>query len=240
MAVVRPGQRAGRAQRLARRAGPSRRSRSAPTGWSGSPATATGSSASPTCSSGSGTTTTGLRPDARQRVVVQPGQRPRRAGATGGAGRALPRHRGRDAVGGPRAGRGPRERHGRRAAARRGRPARVRPARSRPRSARLALVHNVFRGQVISFGRDMFGERGAALKFHRRPSLTADEVILPAETLADDRPPGRRRRRAPRAAARRRASTSSGGCSSTGRPGSGRPTRCATSPASCRGHDRAS
>ena len=49
---------------------------------------------------------------------------------------------------------------------------------------RLALVHNVFRGQVISFGRDMFGERGAALQFHRRPSLTEDEVILPAETLA--------------------------------------------------------
>lgn len=49
---------------------------------------------------------------------------------------------------------------------------------------RLALVHNVFRGQVISFGRDMFGDRGAALQFHRRPSLSADEVVLPAETLA--------------------------------------------------------
>lgn len=49
---------------------------------------------------------------------------------------------------------------------------------------RLALVHNVFRGQVISFGRDMFGERGAVLQFHRRPSLSEDEVILPAETLA--------------------------------------------------------
>ncbi len=49
---------------------------------------------------------------------------------------------------------------------------------------RLALVHNVFRGQVISFGRNMFGDRGAALQFHRRPSLTEDEVILPAGTLA--------------------------------------------------------
>ncbi|MBA2699725.1 MAG: AAA family ATPase [Nocardioidaceae bacterium] len=48
----------------------------------------------------------------------------------------------------------------------------------------LALVHNVFRGQVISFGREMFGERGAALQFHRRPALSADDVILPAETLA--------------------------------------------------------
>ena len=49
---------------------------------------------------------------------------------------------------------------------------------------RLALVHNVYRGQVVSFGRDMFGERGAALQFHRRPDLTAEEVILPTETLA--------------------------------------------------------
>ncbi len=49
---------------------------------------------------------------------------------------------------------------------------------------RLALVHNVYRGQVVSFGRDMFGERGAALQFHRRPELTADAVVLPAETLA--------------------------------------------------------
>jgi hypothetical protein len=49
---------------------------------------------------------------------------------------------------------------------------------------RLALVHNVFRGQVISFGRDMFGDRGAALKFHRRPTVSEDQVILPAETLA--------------------------------------------------------
>ena len=49
---------------------------------------------------------------------------------------------------------------------------------------RLALLHNVYRGQVVSFGRDMFGERGAALQFHRRPDLTAEDVILPTETLA--------------------------------------------------------
>ena len=48
---------------------------------------------------------------------------------------------------------------------------------------RLALEHNVFRGQLISFGHDMFGERGAALQFHTRPTLTADDVILPGETL---------------------------------------------------------
>src|SRR4051794_9885976 len=49
---------------------------------------------------------------------------------------------------------------------------------------RLAIVHNVFRGQVISFAHDMFGERASPLQFHRRPRLTADEVILPSETLA--------------------------------------------------------
>ncbi|HVH94569.1 MAG TPA: ATP-binding protein [Nocardioidaceae bacterium] len=49
---------------------------------------------------------------------------------------------------------------------------------------RLAIVHNVFRGQVISFRHDMFGERASALQFHRRPHVSADHVILPAETLA--------------------------------------------------------
>ncbi len=49
---------------------------------------------------------------------------------------------------------------------------------------RLALVHNVFRGQVISFGRDMFGERGGAMQFHPRPALTAEDVVLPVATLA--------------------------------------------------------
>lgn len=48
----------------------------------------------------------------------------------------------------------------------------------------LAIEHNVFRGQVISFGRDMFGERATALQFHSRPSLAAADVILPEETLA--------------------------------------------------------
>jgi AAA+ superfamily predicted ATPase len=49
---------------------------------------------------------------------------------------------------------------------------------------RLAVVHNVFRGQVISFGQEMFGERSAALQFHRRPTMNAEDVILPEETLA--------------------------------------------------------
>jgi ATP-dependent 26S proteasome regulatory subunit len=37
---------------------------------------------------------------------------------------------------------------------------------------------------VLSFGQDMFGERAAALHFHSRPALTAEDVILPEETLA--------------------------------------------------------
>lgn len=48
---------------------------------------------------------------------------------------------------------------------------------------RLALQHNVFRGQVISFGGDMFGERQTALQFHSRPSVTSDDVVLPSATL---------------------------------------------------------
>ena len=43
----------------------------------------------------------------------------------------------------------------------------------------LAVEHNVFRGQVISFGRDVFGERAALLQFHHRPAMSAGDVILP-------------------------------------------------------------
>jgi ATP-dependent 26S proteasome regulatory subunit len=48
---------------------------------------------------------------------------------------------------------------------------------------RLALEHNVFRGQVITFQHDLFGERASAMQFRRRPAVSADDVILPAETL---------------------------------------------------------
>jgi hypothetical protein len=47
------------------------------------------------------------------------------------------------------------------------------------------LEHNVFRGQVLSFGQEVFGHGKTLLQFHRRPTLTADELILPAETLAE-------------------------------------------------------
>jgi hypothetical protein len=48
-----------------------------------------------------------------------------------------------------------------------------------------ALEHNVYRRQVISFGGgDMFGERQTILSFHRRPSMSLDDLILPAPTVA--------------------------------------------------------
>lgn len=48
---------------------------------------------------------------------------------------------------------------------------------------RLALVHNVYRGQLVSFDGDMFGERGAALSFQPRPHVSDAEVILPRASL---------------------------------------------------------
>ncbi|PVG83077.1 hypothetical protein DDE18_07025 [Nocardioides gansuensis] len=50
-----------------------------------------------------------------------------------------------------------------------------------------AVEHNVFRGHVVSFGQDMFGERGSALKFRRRPSMSREQLILPEETFSDVR-----------------------------------------------------
>ena len=48
---------------------------------------------------------------------------------------------------------------------------------------RLGLVHNVYRGQLVSFENDMFGERGAALSFQPRPHVSDAEVILPRASL---------------------------------------------------------
>jgi hypothetical protein len=47
---------------------------------------------------------------------------------------------------------------------------------------RLALEHNVYRGQVLSFGGEMFSP-SAVLQFHPRPTLSADQLILPPGTL---------------------------------------------------------
>ncbi|MCW2635750.1 MAG: ATPase [Blastococcus sp.] len=48
-----------------------------------------------------------------------------------------------------------------------------------------ALEHNVFRGQVLSFGQEVFGHGQTLLQFHRRPTMDADQLILAPETLAE-------------------------------------------------------
>ncbi|MBA2956521.1 ATP-binding protein [Nocardioides sp. CGMCC 1.13656] len=50
-----------------------------------------------------------------------------------------------------------------------------------------SVARNVFRGQVVSFGRSMFGERSSPLRFHTRPALSPDDLILPSATFADVR-----------------------------------------------------
>jgi AAA+ superfamily predicted ATPase len=51
----------------------------------------------------------------------------------------------------------------------------------------LAIEHNVYRRQVISFGHTMFGRPGSILRFHHREPMTAAELILPTETFDDVR-----------------------------------------------------
>ncbi len=47
------------------------------------------------------------------------------------------------------------------------------------------LEHNVFRGQVLSFGSEVFGHGQTLLQFHRRPTLHAHQLILRPDTLAE-------------------------------------------------------
>jgi hypothetical protein len=47
----------------------------------------------------------------------------------------------------------------------------------------LALERNVYRGQVVSFGGEMFGPHGAALQFHQRPVLDRAALVLPDGAL---------------------------------------------------------
>ena len=47
----------------------------------------------------------------------------------------------------------------------------------------LSLQHSVFRGQILSFGSEMFGPRDAPLTFHERPALTREDLILPGDVL---------------------------------------------------------
>ena len=48
---------------------------------------------------------------------------------------------------------------------------------------RLALEHSVFRGQILSFGSEMFGPRDTPLAFHERPALTREDLVLPTDVL---------------------------------------------------------
>ena len=48
-----------------------------------------------------------------------------------------------------------------------------------------AMAENVFRGQVLSFGAEVFGHGQTLLQFHRRPTLGADQLVLAADTLAE-------------------------------------------------------
>ncbi len=51
----------------------------------------------------------------------------------------------------------------------------------------LALELNVYRGQVVSFGQSLFGERSSLLRFHTRSAMADDDLILPPETFDDVR-----------------------------------------------------
>jgi hypothetical protein len=53
------------------------------------------------------------------------------------------------------------------------------------RLGELAVEHNVYRGQVVSFGHSMFGRHGSILRFHHREPLAAGELILPPATFED-------------------------------------------------------
>lgn len=93
----------------------------------------------------------------------------------------------------------------------------------------LAVTHNVFRGQVLSFGSEVFGPGQTLLQFHRRAELHDTGLVLPAETLTAIRQQSRSR--VTSSSCWRRASTSSAGCCSTAPRGSARPIPCGTSPA---------
>jgi hypothetical protein len=51
----------------------------------------------------------------------------------------------------------------------------------------LAVEHNVFRGQVVSFGRTMFDDHQSALQLHRRTVIDPEQLILPTATFDDVR-----------------------------------------------------
>ena len=127
-------------------------------------------SASVTCSppSRDGTTAMGLQPG--NPATRQPGLRTGRRGPPVPAVRDLPGPRGGRADGAAAARRRTRVRHRTRCPCRSSAPTR-RPRPGPPRRSGPASVeHNVFRGQVLSFGQEVFGHGQTLLQFHRRPT----------------------------------------------------------------------
>ena len=59
------------------------------------------------------------------------------------------------------------------------------PSRAAAEIRAAALERNVFRGQVLSFGQEVFGHGETFLHFHRRTTLRADQLILPPATLVE-------------------------------------------------------
>jgi hypothetical protein len=47
----------------------------------------------------------------------------------------------------------------------------------------LVREHNIFRGQILSFEGSEFGEGLGPFRFHRRPTLTRDDIVLPSGLL---------------------------------------------------------
>jgi hypothetical protein len=59
-------------------------------------------------------------------------------------------------------------------------------ARAAVRDIRVAAEReNVFRGQVLSFGTEVFGHGQTLLQFHRRPRLETGQLVLAAGTMAE-------------------------------------------------------
>ena len=81
---------------------------------------------------------------------------------------------------------------------------------------------------MLSFGQEVFGHGQTLLQFHRRPTMTADELILAPQTLAEvQRQVVEVARHKDRLLAARPAPQARA-CCSTARPASARRTRSGT------------
>ena len=162
-------------------------------------------------------------PDPGNVSTVQPADRTGRRDHRVPARRGPPRHPGRG-TGRPALPRvGPRERHVRRHRRGGGDPAGL-AAEVTDELRDLALEHNVYRGQVVSFGGTMFGERGSVLRLHARPDFDAGRADPARQTRSRTYVARWSAWRATGTGCARPDSTSSAACCSTGRPASARHT----------------